>query len=71
VEHRLKVAGARRSIVEADAFPTLHALTHGIPRQINRLCDLALLIGYAEEQQRLSAGHFEAVCRDLVTVAPE
>jgi type II secretory pathway predicted ATPase ExeA len=71
VEHRLKVAGARRSIVEPDAVPTLHALTQGIPRRINRLCDLALLIGYAEEQQRLSASHFESVCRDLVTVAPE
>jgi len=71
VEHRLKVAGASRSIIDTDAQPTLHALTHGIARRINRLCDLALLIGYAEERQRLSAGHFEAVCRELVTVAPE
>ena len=50
VEHRLKVAGGDAPIVEPEAVPTLHALTHGIPRQINRLCDLALLIGYAEEQ---------------------
>jgi type II secretory pathway predicted ATPase ExeA len=71
VEHRLRVAGAGRSIIEPDAMPTLHELTHGIPRRINRLCDLALLIGYAEEQPTLSAGHFEAVCRELVTVAPE
>lgn len=71
VEHRLRVAGATRSIVEPDAMSTLHELTHGIPRRINRLCDLALLIGYAEEQAMLSAQHFEAVCRELVTVAPE
>ena len=71
VEHRLRVAGAVRSIVDPDAMPTLHELTHGIPRRINRLCDLALLIGFAEEQSTLSAGHFEAVCRELVTVAPE
>ncbi len=71
VEHRLKVAGAKRSLVDPDALPILHALTHGIARQINRLCDLALLIGYAEERHRLSADHFEAVCRDLVAVAPE
>jgi type II secretory pathway predicted ATPase ExeA len=71
VEHRLKVAGATWSLVDPDAYHTLHTLTHGIARRINRLCDLALLIGYAEEQQRLSAGHFEAVCRDLVTVAPD
>jgi len=36
-----------------------------------RLCDLALLVGFAEEQQTLSAAHFEAVCRELVAVVPE
>jgi type II secretory pathway predicted ATPase ExeA len=71
VEHRLRVAGAARSIVEPDAMSTLHALTHGLARQINRLCDLALLVGFAEEQQTLGAEHFEAVCRELVAVAAE
>ena len=71
VEHRLRVAGATRSIIDADALPTLHALTHGIARRINRLCDLALLVGFAEERRTLSASHFEAVCNELVTVAPE
>jgi type II secretory pathway predicted ATPase ExeA len=71
VNHRLKAAGAKKPIVDADAFPVLHELTQGLPRRINRLCDLALLIGYAEEQKTLSAAHFESVCRELVTVAPE
>jgi type II secretory pathway predicted ATPase ExeA len=71
VAHRLKLAGASRQIVESDAVPTLFELTHGIPRQVNRLCDLALLVGYAEEQATLSAAHFEAVCRELVAVMPE
>ena len=70
VEHRLRVAGARRTIIEPDAVATLHELTHGIARQINRLCDLALLIGFAEERRTLSADHFESVCRELVAVAP-
>jgi general secretion pathway protein A len=69
VEHRLRVAGATRSIIDPAALSTLHALTHGIARQINRLGDLALLIGFAEEQSLLSAEHFEAVCRELVAVA--
>jgi type II secretory pathway predicted ATPase ExeA len=71
VEHRLRVAGAPQSIVEAEALPTLQELTHGIARRINRLCDLALLVGYAEEQQTLSASHFESVCRELVAITPE
>jgi type II secretory pathway predicted ATPase ExeA len=71
VEHRLRVAGATRSIVDPDALGTVHALTHGIARRINRLCDLALLIGFAEEQTTLNAEHFEAVCRELVAVTAE
>ena len=71
VEHRLRIAGAVRSIVDPDAIPALHALTHGIPRRINRLCDLALLIGFAEEQPTLTAEHFESVCRELVAVTAE
>lgn len=71
VTHRLKTAGAVRTIVEPDALPTLHALTHGIARRINRLCDLALLIGFAEERRTLGAAHFEAVCQELLSVAPE
>ena len=60
-----------RSIVEPDALPTLQELTHGVARRINRLCDLALLVGYAEEQATLDAGHFESVCRELVAVTPD
>jgi type II secretory pathway predicted ATPase ExeA len=71
VTHRLKVAGARRTIVNSDAFAALHELTGGVARRINRLCDLALLIGYAEELKTLSAAHFESVCQELVTIAPE
>ena len=71
VAHRLKAAGAKRSIFEPDAMRTLHELTHGVARQINRLCDLALLIGFAEERQTLSATNLESVCRELVDVVPE
>jgi general secretion pathway protein A len=71
VEHRLRVAGSPRSIVEPDAVPTLQELTGGIPRRINRLCDLALLVGYAEEQQTLGPSHFESVCHELVAMTAE
>jgi general secretion pathway protein A len=71
VAHRLRAAGATRTIVEPEAIPILHELTRGVARQINRLCDLALLIGFAEERQTLGPEHFQAVCRELVAVVPE
>jgi general secretion pathway protein A len=71
VSHRLNVAGAAPTMFEPEAMPTLHRLTHGVARQINRLSDLALLIGYADQRKTISAAHLEAVSQELVTVAPE
>ncbi len=71
VSHRLAAAGARREIFSHDALMALHHGTAGFPRKINRLCDLALLIGYAEELRTLSASHIEAVAHELVAVSPD
>jgi general secretion pathway protein A len=71
VSHRLTVAGATHEIFTAEALAALYQLTGGNPRRINRLCDLALLIGYAEEQVRINAHQIEAVSNELVAVVPE
>ncbi len=71
VEHRLRLAGASRPLFDPEALTTLHRLTHGIARRINRLCDLALLIGFAEERQSITAAQLEAVSDELVAVVPE
>lgn len=71
IQHRLNVANATRTIFDDSAFEALHAISRGIPRAINRLCDLALLIGYAEGQTTLSAQHIELVSEELIAVSPE
>jgi general secretion pathway protein A len=71
VSHRMTTAGATHEIFAAEALAALHQLTAGNPRRINRLCDLALLVGYAEEQVRINAPQIEAVSNELVTIAPE
>lgn len=69
VQHRLAVAGAERTIFEPAATEAMHYLAGGAPRQINRLCDLALLVGFAEELTTLGVEQIEAVSRDLAPVA--
>jgi general secretion pathway protein A len=71
VNFRLKAAGAKGQIFEPAALETLHELTHGLTRQINRLCDLALLVAFAEERKSIGSEQLEAVALELVTVAPE
>ncbi len=71
VTHRLSVAGSTRTVFEPDALKALHALTGGTARRINRLCDLTLLIGFAEEHPTITAEHVESVSEELVAVTPE
>ncbi|HEY5311648.1 MAG TPA: AAA family ATPase [Pirellulales bacterium] len=71
VQHRLALAGAHRSMFSSGALEAVHSLSHGMPRRINRLCDLALLIGFADEQAMIEEAHIEAVAQELVTVEPD
>lgn len=49
IAHRLKVAGAQASIFSEDAIKLIYENSGGIPRRINRLCDLCLLSGFAKK----------------------
>ena len=69
VEHRLQAAGATRPIFEAASLDTVFELSGGIPRKINRLCDLALLVGYADNSRLISPSQVEAVSEELTVVA--
>jgi type II secretory pathway predicted ATPase ExeA len=71
VHHRMETAGAQRDIFTPDALDALHWLGHGAARQINRLGDLALLVGFADRLPRISADEIEAVSEELVAVSPE
>ena len=68
VVHRLHAAGATRAIFSPDSLQTVHELTQGIPRRINRLCDLALVVGFAARQATIESAQLEAVNDELVTV---
>lgn len=71
VSHRLEAAGASRPIFEPAAMQPLYELSGGVPRRINRLCDLALLVGFADESPTISAEQVEAVAEELTVVVPD
>jgi type II secretory pathway predicted ATPase ExeA len=70
VEHRLEAAGASRDIFSAEALTTVHQLTGGLPRRINRLCDLALVVGFASGSQGIDGDDLRAVHDELVAAVP-
>ncbi|MEI8017970.1 MAG: AAA family ATPase [Schlesneria sp.] len=65
IVHRLQAAGRSKPIFDSAAMRVLYELSGGIPRRINRLCDFALLVGYANQLQRISADQIEGVHTDI------
>ncbi len=66
IQHRLRATGAdAEEIFDYAALDRIHMLTQGIPRRINRLCDLALMVGYAEDQSKICAEVIDSVHGDL------
>ena len=45
--HRLKTAGMDKGIFTKEAIEKIYEETKGVPRRINNLCDLSLLVGYS------------------------
>ena len=65
VRHRLQAVGATVPIFSEAALIAIHELSSGLPRRINRLCDFALLVGYAEELTAIDAPQIEGVHSEL------
>lgn len=53
VRTRLETAGSHQPVFQADAIDQLQQLSGGVPREINRLCDLALLAGMSEARSAI------------------
>src|SRR3972149_3546689 len=49
IAHRVRTAGQPRRLFTDDAVKLIFALSHGTPREINNLCDLALFVGYSKQ----------------------
>jgi general secretion pathway protein A len=65
VLRRLNIAGGDEYIFSSDAFPEIFVYTRGIPRKINNLCDLALLVGKDQEAKSIDREIIRKVVADL------
>jgi MSHA biogenesis protein MshM len=65
VRHRLQLAGAQSPIFDDDAIERIHQFTAGFPRRINRLCDFALLVGFADRLDHVAVEQVDAVADEL------
>jgi len=68
-QHRLTMAGGQQPVFRQDAGQSLWELSQGIPRRINQLCDLSLLVGYVDQQPAITAVDVEAAAEEILSVA--
>lgn len=65
IHHRLKVAGQTRTIFDDDAMDAIYEVTQGTPREINNICDMALLTGFGYNASTIDKKLIDLVVEDM------
>lgn len=69
VAHRLKMAGRTRPLFTEGAIQLIFDFTRGTPREINNVCDVALLVGYTKRAGEVGEKIVAEVIKDMVGVS--
>ena len=69
IAHRLKMAGQQNQLFTEEAVKLIFDLTRGTPREINNLCDVALLVGYSKRVKEIGEKIIAEVIKDMVGVS--
>lgn len=65
IDFRLSAAGATSRIFDQDAKEDVHSISEGIPRLVNTVCDLAMVIAADERILRINTEIIARARRDL------
>jgi general secretion pathway protein A len=71
ITHRLQVAGGTTDLFNYAAMRRVHRHAHGIPRQINIICDRALLGAYARGTREVTPEIADQAAREALGQAPQ
>jgi general secretion pathway protein A len=69
IGHRLGMAGRTTQLFTPEAIKLIFDFTHGTPREINNVCDVALLVGYSKRVKEIGEKIIAEVIKDMVGVA--
>jgi general secretion pathway protein A len=65
IQHRLKVVGAQEPIFLEEALSEIYRFSAGIPRRINNICDMALLVSCGAKLDKIDRKIIREVAEDL------
>ena len=66
LQHRIRTAGGDIWIFENDAIPALHQAAQGLPRLINNICDVALMLGCAGQTRKITKALIEQAASEAL-----
>jgi len=69
IAHRLRMAGQPKQLFTEEAVKLIFDFTRGTPREINNLCDVALLVGYSKRVKEIGDKIVAEVIKDMVGVS--
>jgi MSHA biogenesis protein MshM len=69
IEHRMRIAGSTQSMFHDDAYRAFWEISQGVPRRLNQICDLSLLVGYADGMHELTSVEVEAAAEEVLAVS--
>ncbi len=69
IAHRLQMAGQSEQIFTEEAIKLIFDFTRGTPREINNVCDIALLVGYSKKVRAIDATIVADVIKDMVGIS--
>ena len=64
INFRVKKAGGQESVFTSVAIERIYEITEGVPRKINNLCDLSLLIGFSKKEKKIDPQIIEDIMSD-------
>jgi len=65
IMYRLEMAGLDKNVFEKKAIREIYEYTKGLPRKINSVCDLSLLIGYNRKKKHITPAIVASVVDDM------
>ncbi len=65
IEHRLRVAGRQDNMFSDGVYRLIYEHSQGVPRQINNLCDLSLVIGMGRKVNIIDEQIISDVVKDM------
>jgi len=65
IKFRMIRAGCTKPVFKDEAYKKILQYTSGVPRKINNICDMSLLVGFSSKKDAIDADTIDRVADEL------